>query len=105
MFTTLSIIAHSLIEDLYRTDFSFFLVPTASELMMTNTTSPDKGPRIVAAAVSVIVVQVLVLILRFWSRSLSTRARFWWDDWTVLAALVKYPQDSQSNGRLTYDLR
>ena len=55
---------------------------------MASTSADNKGPRVVAATVSVIVIQVIVVILRFWSRAISTRARFWWDDWLVLAALV-----------------
>lgn len=49
----------------------------------------DKGPHVVAAAACAIVIQVIVLVLRFWSRALLTRTRFWWDDWMVFAALVR----------------
>ena len=48
-----------------------------------------KGPQVVAAAVCGIVIQVIVVALRFWSRALSTGTHFWWDDWTVLAASVR----------------
>lgn len=59
-----------------------------NDLAMAATSADNKGPRVVAAAVSVIVIQVVVVILRFWSRAILVRARFWWDDWMVLAALV-----------------
>ena len=66
--------------------------------------SENKGPRVVAAAVSVIVIQLVVLFLRFWSRAISTKARFWWDDWTVLAALVSLCWLLQCNCKgLTYE--
>ena len=48
-----------------------------------------KGPQLVAATVCGIVIQVIVVTLRFWSRALSTGTHFWWDDWMVLAALVR----------------
>lgn len=62
--------------------------PSLDDLSMAPTSTDDKGPRVVAAAIAVIVIQVVVVILRFWSRAISVRAHFWWDDWMVLAALV-----------------
>ncbi len=62
--------------------------PSLDGLPMAPTSADDKGPHTVAAAIAVIVIQVVVVILRFWSRAISVRAHFWWDDWMVLAALV-----------------
>ena len=50
----------------------------------------DKGSHVLAAAICVIVIQVVAVALRFWSRALSRGTRFWWDDWMVLAALVRH---------------
>ena len=55
----------------------------------------DKGSHVVAAAACAIVIQMIMLVLRFWSRALSTRTRFWWDDWMVLAALVRLYSSSE----------
>ena len=57
--------------------------------VMARAAHETKGPQIVAAAVCGIVIQVIVVALRFWSRALSTGTHFWWDDWMVLAALVR----------------
>ncbi|KAI1747579.1 hypothetical protein F4782DRAFT_535240 [Xylaria castorea] len=52
----------------------------------------DLGPAFRAVIVIFLVVSVLVISLRFWSRALSTvsqnKSRFWWDDWLALAATV-----------------
>ena len=47
----------------------------------------SQGPRIIGTSVTLIVISTLALVLRFVARHLS-RAGLWWDDWTILAALV-----------------
>lgn len=45
----------------------------------------DRSPTILAVCFTGISLQILALILRFWSRKVN-RTPFWHDDWTVLAA-------------------
>ena len=47
----------------------------------------DRGPRIMAVNVALIVLSGIAVLLRFMSRILS-RAGLWWDDWMILCALV-----------------
>ncbi|KAI9714015.1 MAG: hypothetical protein M1820_000745 [Bogoriella megaspora] len=58
---------------------------------------PDTGPRLRAICIATIIIPTVAVILRFWSRALLPRdptpmskvkSRFWWDDWTILAALI-----------------
>ena len=44
-------------------------------------------PRIVAASVVLIAISAISVALRFLSRMVS-KAGLWWDDWTMLAAMV-----------------
>ncbi|KAI9724600.1 MAG: hypothetical protein M1828_003623 [Chrysothrix sp. TS-e1954] len=37
--------------------------------------------------IGMVVLATIAIILRFWSRAISHGVRFWWDDWTALAAL------------------
>ena len=48
----------------------------------------SRGPNIVAVSIVMLVVSIVSVILRFWSRFLSQQGRFWWDDWAALMALV-----------------
>lgn len=56
----------------------------------------DRGPGLQAFVIVMTIVTVLSILLRFMSRSLSPRhpgqhhARFWLDDWTALAAVVRF---------------
>lgn len=61
--------------------------------MSTTKINPDQGPQLQVGVTIGLVVPSLVVILRFWSRVIQhavsnsrTSVRFWWDDWTVLAA-------------------
>jgi hypothetical protein len=52
----------------------------------------DRGPALRAYTITWMVLPAIALVLRFWSRALSTsskggRSKFWWDDWTALLAL------------------
>lgn len=58
-------------------------------------TSYDKSdPILFSLIISMIVLSVVFIILRFWSRlaNVSSKSsmgrRFWWDDWFALASLV-----------------
>ena len=46
-------------------------------------------PRIIAASAILITLSTIAVILRFIARYLS-RAGLWWDDWTILLALVDF---------------
>ena len=48
----------------------------------------SQGPRIIATCATLIVLSSVAVVLRFVARQLS-RAGLWWDDWTILAALVR----------------
>lgn len=53
-----------------------------------------RAPGIVACAVVMIIASSLAVILRFWSRAVAARLKFWWDDWAMLATLVdEFPLD------------
>ncbi|KAF2186032.1 hypothetical protein K469DRAFT_515602, partial [Zopfia rhizophila CBS 207.26] len=53
----------------------------------------DVGPVIVRFGIAMIIIPVVAVALRFWSRALglgtksSDGRRFWWDDWAALAVL------------------
>ncbi|CAL8578613.1 hypothetical protein XPA_004382 [Xanthoria parietina] len=50
----------------------------------------DRGANLLAYAIVMMIVAVVAISLRFWSRSLASPPRgprFWWDDWTALASL------------------
>ena len=47
----------------------------------------DRGPLIIAISVVIIILSTLAVTFRFWSRMIS-KAGLWWDDWTILLALV-----------------
>ena len=51
----------------------------------------ERGARLYAYAIVMIVLAIAAIILRFWSRAVSSikhGPRIWWDDWTALAGLV-----------------
>ena len=47
----------------------------------------NSGPKIIAVSIALIVIAALAVILRFVSR-MSSKAGLWWDDWTILLAMV-----------------
>ncbi|RYP11615.1 hypothetical protein DL765_007663 [Monosporascus sp. GIB2] len=66
--------------------------------MSTNPTTPpgsgndDRGPGLQAFVTVMVIVTVVAITLRFWSRSIPhtngrSKRRFWWDDWVALAAV------------------
>lgn len=57
----------------------------------------SRSEGIVVCGVVMITVSTLAVILRFWSRALTTSLVFWWDDWAILFTLVSI-YDSQATG-------
>jgi len=49
----------------------------------------NRGPEVVNVAVATIVLSIVTVALRCWSKALSKTADFWWDDWTAIASLVR----------------
>ena len=47
----------------------------------------SQAPRIIGTCVTLIIISTISVALRFLARRLS-RAGLWWDDWTMLGALV-----------------
>ena len=47
-----------------------------------------QSPRIIGTCITLIVITTAAVALRFLARHLS-RAGLWWDDWTILGALVR----------------
>ena len=56
---------------------------------MAETDVPNRGPQIKAAAYTMLILATIAVALRFWSRHISQKAGFWWDDWFALIALVR----------------
>ena len=48
----------------------------------------EKSSTLIRLTISLLVIQIVAVAVRFVSRYLS-RAGCWWDDWTILAALVR----------------
>ena len=48
----------------------------------------DDGPMLRRLAIAMTVLSTLSIALRFWSRAVATRTKFWWDDWLALLAWV-----------------
>ena len=48
----------------------------------------SRGPGVAAFCILMIILSILAVILRIWSRYTSRRQRFWWDDWFAIASLV-----------------
>lgn len=62
--------------------------------------------------IAMLILPSIVILIRFWSRSLladsdtsSIRAKYWWDDWTALAAAVcsHSPEPYDATGSLKTD--
>lgn len=51
----------------------------------------DRGPSIVATGAVMMALSTVAVLVRFWSRMVATRAKFWWDDAALLATLVSFP--------------
>ncbi|ORY09575.1 hypothetical protein BCR34DRAFT_602706 [Clohesyomyces aquaticus] len=52
----------------------------------------DRGPGLRAFIIVMMIVSIISVLLRFWSRTLMTKEsrgipRIWWDDWLALSAL------------------
>lgn len=47
----------------------------------------DRGPQVIAVSVAMITLSTFAVAFRCWSRKVS-KAGLWWDDWTILLALV-----------------
>lgn len=47
-----------------------------------------RGPNIIACCVVLLVVPSIATFIRLWSRSVASRSRFWWDDFTLLLTLL-----------------
>ena len=65
-------------------------IPSVLELDATMAASPDqsRGPKLTVFCIVMMVLSILAVILRIWSRATSKRQRFWWDDWCAIASLV-----------------
>ena len=51
----------------------------------------DRAAGLLAFGVVLMLISILAVGLRFWSRALGSSdrgMRYWWDDWTALANLV-----------------
>ena len=68
----------------------------------------DLGPVIIRFGIAMIIIPVVTIALRFWSRALglgiksSNGSRFWWDDWLALAVIVSWLllSDHSDNSRM-----
>jgi hypothetical protein len=57
----------------------------------------DLSGIIIAEAIPSIIIPIIAVALRFWSRWINKKVnvpRFWWDDWLCLASLVSPPMAS-----------
>lgn len=48
----------------------------------------DRGSQIRAVTYVMLILATVAVALRLWARHITRQARFWWDDWLCLAALV-----------------
>ena len=48
----------------------------------------DKRPLLLGVLITLIALSIIIVALRFLTRRLSG-AGYWWDDWLILAALVR----------------
>ncbi|KAI9656617.1 MAG: hypothetical protein M1821_004824 [Bathelium mastoideum] len=46
----------------------------------------DKRGDVLGACITTTAVALIALALRFWSRAVAKKVRFWWDDWAALAS-------------------
>lgn len=51
---------------------------------------------IYGSMITLTVIAIIAVILRLFARKIS-KASFWWDDWTIIIALVKLPNHSLTN--------
>lgn len=66
--------------------------------------SASQVPRILGVNIAMFCLAVIAIILRFTARRL-THSVFWWDDWLMLPAIVKYTRfldRHQTNGNLAF---
>ena len=63
-------------------------------------TGEARQPNILAPCIIFAIVSPLAVAARFYSRRIAG-AGLWWDDWTVLIALVSFQTESNSDARLT----
>lgn len=49
--------------------------------------APNRQPLILRFTVALTVLATVGVLMRVWARRLSG-ARFWWDDWTIVVALM-----------------
>ena len=63
----------------------------------------DRRGEMLGVNIAMTVISLLALALRFWARATATKMRFWWDDWTALAAAVSIVTDGilRSSGNKT----
>ncbi|KAM0794501.1 hypothetical protein BDR22DRAFT_922698 [Usnea florida] len=54
---------------------------------MAESPGPTRGPGLTALCIVMIILSILAVTLRVWSRLLSKNQRFWWDDWFAIASL------------------
>ena len=59
-----------------------------AEAPLSVSASGNKGARVTAVASVMIVLSVISVLFRFWSRLLAKKSGLWWDDWLALTALV-----------------
>ena len=55
---------------------------------MAKTPDLSHEPTVAALCVAMMILSVLAVILRVWSRLTSKKQRFWWDDWFAITSLV-----------------
>lgn len=58
-------------------------------LLMSTSTTADKGSQIKASAYVILALATIAVALRFGGRCIAQKAGLWWDDWLLLAALVR----------------
>lgn len=64
---------------------------------MSTLMTEDRGSQVNAVNYAFLVLSTIAVILRFWGRFVAHKARFWWDDWLSLAALVHLPHSTLSS--------
>lgn len=62
----------------------------------------NQGPKIIAVSAVLIAISTIAVILRFMSRMVS-KAGLWWDDWLIVAAMVRYARGGISLGTMEAD--
>lgn len=54
---------------------------------MAESPNSTRGPGLTALCIVMIILSIVAVTLRVWSRLLSRNQRFWWDDWFAIASL------------------